>query len=338
MAVQVMAFAVAPGDTAGMDRERVMRNYWYIPTAVLVVLIVVGFLAGWVQLSLGPDTWAVPFTTSRGFEKSVISPSGFTWRWERLIPHALTLYRITLGAEKADVEVKSLLPSAETYSALMPERPDFSIDIKLSVMYRIRPNALPDLVANQGLRQENIGDWYDQMSSEIQRRASDIALGMALAGPEANAPSGAPVEAADSTWTATRAAVSPLMDATALSQAIVQGLTDAFPTLEFLSISPLILKMPDPALYGKLRSAYLALVDQREKALSRLVPQQAADEASRNQAIQRQEASIAILTKYGELLAKYPALIKFLFLATTQKLTPKDLQTLNFLDKLGGLE
>ena len=127
-----------------------MRNYWYIPTAVLLVLVLVGFFAGWVQLSLGPDTWAVPFTTSRGFGKSVIGPSGFTWRWERLVPHALTLYRISLSTERADAEIRSLLPSAEAYSALMPERPDFSVDIKLSALYRIRPDALPGLVGQRG--------------------------------------------------------------------------------------------------------------------------------------------------------------------------------------------
>lgn len=80
------------------------------------------------------------------------------------------------------------------------------------------------------------------------------------------------------------------------------------------------------------------ILDEREKALSRLAPRQAADDALQSRATQRQEATIAVLTKYGELLAKYPALIKFLFLTTSQKLTPKDLQTLDIMDKLGGLE
>jgi hypothetical protein len=297
-----------------------MRNYWYIPAAVLFVLVLVGFFAGWVQLSLGPDTWAVVFTTSRGFDGSVVGPSGFTWRWERLVPHALTLYRISLNTEKADVEVRSFLPSAEAYSALMPERPDFSVDIKLSALYRIRPDALPALVANDGLRQENIGDWYDQMNSEIQKRTSELALDMANNVSLGQDPA------------------SPAVDAGALGGALVRGLTDSFPRLEFLSIAPVILKMPDAELYLKLRSAYLRLVDEREKALAQLAPRQIAEDALQQRAANRQEATIAILTRYGELLAKYPALIKFLFLATSQKLTPKDLQTLDLLDKLGGLE
>jgi hypothetical protein len=297
-----------------------MRNYWYIPSAVLLVLVLVGFFAGWAQLSLSPDTWAVAFTTTRGFEKSVISPSGFTWRWERLVPHALTLYRINIRVEKTDVEIKSLLPSADAYSSLMPERPDFSVDIKLSVLYRIRPDALPELVGSEGLRQENIGDWYDQMSSEIQARASQLALGLASPPAQTDEPLGVPVSAGD------------------VETAIARGLAEGFPDLEFLSLSPVVVKIPDVELYGKLKAAYLRIVDEREKALSRLAPQQAADNALHTSAMQRQEDSIALLTKYGELLAKYPALIKFLFLTTSQKLTPKDLQTLDLLDKLGGLE
>ncbi len=292
-----------------------MRSHWYIPAAVLLVLVLVGFFAGWVQLSLGPDTWAVVFTTSRGFEKGVIGPSGFTWRWERLVPHALTLYRITLGTERADMDVRSNLPSAEAYSALMPERPDFSIDIKLSALYRIRPSALPDLVADGGLRQENIGDWYDQTNTDLQRRASELALGMAgqdTGGQE--------------------------IDPGAFGEALARGLSAAFPDLQFVSISPVVMKMPDSQLYGRLRSAYMKLVDEREKALSALVQRQAADEVAQASARQKQEATIAILTRYGELFSKYPSLIKFLFLTTSQKMTPKDLQTLDLLDKLNRLE
>ncbi len=292
-----------------------MRSHWYIPAAVLFVLVLVGFFAGWVQLALGPDTWAVAFTTSRGFEKEVIGPSGFTWRWERLIPHGLTLYRITLGAERADMDVRSNLPSAEAYASLMPERPDFSVDIKLSALYRIRPEALPDLVANQGLRQENLGDWYDQVNSDLQRRASELALGMA-----AQSPSG------------------PEVDPGSFGDALAQGLSTSFPDLQFVSISPVIANMPDGRLYERLRSAYLKLADEREKALAALIPRQTADDAAQATARQRQEATIAILTRYGELFSKYPSLIKFLFLTTSQKMTPKDLQTLDLLDKLNQLE
>lgn len=292
-----------------------MRSHWYIPAAVLLVLVLVGFFAGWVQLSLGPDTWAVVFTTSRGFEKGVIGPSGFSWRWERLIPHALTLYRITLSTERAEVDVRTNLPSAEAYSALMPERPDFSLAMKLSALYRIRPDALPELVANEGLRQENIGDWYEEVNTEIQQRASELALGMADQDPSGGA-----------------------ADAETFGSELAKKLSSSFPHLQFVTMAPIIVAMPDGQLYAKLRSAYMKLVEEREKALSARVPQQAAQDAALAGAKDRQEAALSALSRYGELLAKYPSLIKFLFLATSQKMTLKDLQNLDLLDKLNRLE
>src|SRR5271157_947383 len=94
-------------------RERVLRNHWYVPAAFLVVLIVVGFFAGWLQLSLGPDSWGVVSIRSRGFEKTAISPAGFSWRLQRLLPRALTLYSIPITTERADLTVRETLPSAD---------------------------------------------------------------------------------------------------------------------------------------------------------------------------------------------------------------------------------
>jgi len=297
-----------------------MRHYWYIPAAVLLVLAVVGFFAGWVQLSLGPDTWAVVFTTTRWFASTVINPSGFTWRWERLVPHGLTLYRITLTSEKTDLDIHAALPSADAYSALMPEKPDFSVDMKLSAIYRIRPEALPALVGQEGLRQENLGDWYEQMNAELARRATELAMSAQTAGAEGPGAQG------------------QSMDAAQLAARLAKSLPGDFPRVQFASLSPVISKMPDAVLYAKLRSAYLGIVDEREKAYQALAPRQAQDEAAQRSALQKQEASIAILTRYGELLKKYPELIKFLFISSSQKLTARDLQTLDLLDKLSPLE
>ena len=272
------------------------------------------------QLSLGPDTWGVVFTTSRGFEKKVINPSGFSWRWERLVPHSLTLYRITLGVERTELDIHASLPSGDAYSALMPEKPDFSLELKLSAIYRIRPEALAALVGQEGLRQENLGDWYEQTNAELERRASELTMDLETgAAAVENAPGG-------------------VLDAAALAAALVKEIPTRFPRLDFTALSPVIVKMPDAGLYGKLRSAYLRIVDEREKAYAALAPRQAQDEASQRSAQEKQEANIAVLTKYGELLKKYPQLIKFLFISSAQKLSTKDLQTLDLLDKLQPLE
>jgi len=192
--------------------------------------------------------------------------------------------------------------------------------MKLSAIYRIRPEALPALVGQEGLRQENLGDWYEQMNAELARRATELAMSAQTAGAEGPGAQG------------------QSMDAAQLAARLAKSLPGDFPLVQFASLSPVISKMPDAVLYAKLRSAYLGIVDEREKAYQALAPRQAQDEAAQRSALQKQEASIAILTRYGELLKKYPELIKFLFISSSQKLTARDLQTLDLLDKLSPLE
>jgi hypothetical protein len=96
--------------------------------------------------------------------------------------------------------------------------------------------------------------------------------------------------------------------------------------------------MPDPELYAKLKSAYLNMVQLKQAALSGMATRLAEEEAAQKSALQRQETSLALLTRYGELLSKYPSLIKFLFLVKAENLTARDLQTLDLLDKLPTVE
>jgi hypothetical protein len=290
-----------------------MRNYWYIPAAVLLVLIVVGFFAGWLQLSLGPDIWGVVRINARGMEKTAVSPTGFTWRWQRLVPRALTLYRIPIAAQKVELTVEATLPSADAYAGLMDDKPDLTLEMKLSVLYKIRSEALSDLVERDGLREDTVIGWHQQILSEIHQQASDIALRLAGGAAE-------------------------FSDAASVAQAVTKELPGSFPQLQFISLTPTVTRMPDPELYARLRKAYLGMVDKKAAALSALAPRLAQEEAAQRSAVARHGASIDILTHYGELFDKYPSLIKFLFLATANKLTPKDLQTLDLLDKLPALE
>jgi len=294
-----------------------MRNFWYIPAAVLVVLALVGFFAGWLQLSLGPDTWGVVFIASRGFERRAVDPAGFSWRWQRLLPRSLTLYRIPLGIVKADLTVKATLPSGEAYSSLVSDRPDFSIQATVSVLYRIRPESLPALVEKGGLRQETLTSWHQLLQSDIQRQATELALRIA---------GGAAGSGGD------------LADARGLADTMARELPGRFPQIQFISVVPVVVHMPDPDLYLKLKGAYLHMVDKKDAALSAMAPRLAADEAARRSVLQRHEASIVLLTRYGELFDRYPSLIKFLILARGEKLTPRALLELDLLDKLPLVE
>jgi hypothetical protein len=288
-----------------------MRRHWYIPAAIILVALVVGFLAGWVQLTLGPDTWAVVASRAGVVEPAVVAPGGFTWRIGRLVPGLLTVHRFTLAVQRVDQPVSASLPSGPAYSSLAGQPVDFSVEVRLSVRYRVRPASLPDLVRTGGLRPDNLADWYEAVNAEIPRQVRDIALdtGRAAGGP-----------------------------GDTLAADITTLLPDRFPYLELLTVTPVVVKAPDLDLYRALKESGLRVIAAREDSMKALAPRIAAEEAAEQTAVRRHEASIAVLEKYGELLGKYPALIKFLFLTTTGSLSARDLQGLDVLKALDALD
>jgi hypothetical protein len=288
-----------------------MRRHWYIPAALLLVLLIVGFLAGWLQLSLGPDVWGVVAMRDGSVEGTVIGPGAFSWRLLRLIPGAMKLHRFSLAVQRTDRIISVVLPSGDIYASLAAEDADFSLEVRLSIRYRIRPRSLPGLVDTGGLRPENLADWYLSVNAELERQARDIALDLSQ---------------------------TPLTSGAALAGAISSALPDRFPYLELLTVTPTVARAPDLELYRALREASRRVIAAKEESLKSLAPRLAAEEAAQRTALQRHEASITVLTKYGELLAKYPNLIKFLFLTTTQRVAAKDLAELDILNALNALD
>ncbi len=285
-----------------------MRAHWYVPAAIVLVLLVAAFLVGWLQLALPSDTWGVAVSRSRGVDPQVVRPGGFTWRLERLFPQRMTLYRFPVASRRFEGNLSGTLPSGDVYAALVPERPDFSWELRLSAVYRLAPDALPGLVERDGLRPEGLADWYRTIDEELARQASAIAL------------------------------EAPADDAVGVAEAIIRELPARMPSLDIAQVSPVVVRMPDRDLYLRLKAAYLTALDAREQALVKAAGPLASDEAAGRLSEQRHERSIEILTRYGELLDKYPALIRFLFLTTAGKLTTQDLQTLDILERLAPLE
>jgi hypothetical protein len=303
-----------------------MRRYWFIPAGIVLALAIACFFVGWMQLSLAPDTYGVVFTRAHGFEKSSIHPEGITWRWERLIPGALTLYQFPLKAQKAAISVSGTLPSGEVYANLAPEKPDFSFQIDLTILYRLRPEALPGLAETTRLRPDGLSDLYQTLIEQMKSKAVDISL--------AAAQSSSPSSSASAELEIGSATVS----LTAMAARIESELPKDFEHLEFVSLAATVVRMPDFVLYQKLRATYLEMAAAREATLKTAAARLATQQEEQKLVEQKQQQTLSILEKYGELLDKHPALIKFLFLATSKSFSAQDLQNLDILDKLINLE
>ncbi|MCX7030532.1 MAG: hypothetical protein NTU62_10490 [Spirochaetes bacterium] len=285
-----------------------MRRFWYVPAAIILVLIVAAFLVGWLQLALPPDTYGVVYTRGRGFDPLVVRPGGFTWRWQRLLPKTLVLHRFTLSPRLTELPVSGSLVSGAVYASLVPERPDFTYELHVAIRYRILPDALPRLAERDGLRPEGLADWYRTADANLVRQATETAL--------ASEASDAPGVAAD----------------------LVARLPDRVPDLELLDVVPTVIRMPDRELYARLKTVYLAALAAREPTLTAAAGRLAVLEAEARIDEQKHERSIAVLEHYGELLDKHPGLIQFLFLTSSGKLTTDDLRTLDLLDHIAPVE
>ena len=295
-----------------------MRRYWFIPAAIILILAVVCFFVGWVQLSLAPDTFGVVFTRIQGFERTVVNPEGITWRWEKLIPGALTLYRFPLKAQSVEIPVTGTLPSGEAYAALAPEEPDFTFEIHISILYRLKPEILPGLADTSRLRPEALPDLYKTLEQEISAKAASLVL--------------------ESSGTDSGPEAGPGQEIPAFADRIKTDLPKSFEHVEFLSVTANIVRLPDIALYQQLRGTYLRVAAAREESLASSAARLAVQEADQNAAEKRHDRTITVLEKYGVLLDKHPSLVKLLFLASVKNFTALDLQSLDILGKLDELE
>lgn len=265
-------------------------------------------LVGWLQLALEPDTFGVISTRGGGFDPVVVRPRGFTWRWQRLVPKMLTLYRFGLAPRLAELPVSGTLPSGAVYAALVPERPDFAYELHVAVRYRVKPEALPRLAERDGLRPEGLAEWYRTADADLVRQVTETAL-------SSEAPD-APGVAAD----------------------IAARLPGRVPDLELLDVAPTVIRMPDRELYARLRSLYFAALDARRPALVDAAGRLAVLEAEARIDEQKHLQSAAVLDRYGKLLDEHPGLVQFLFLTTSGRMTIDDLRTLDVLEKLKQLE
>jgi hypothetical protein len=257
-----------------------MKKALVILILILVAAAVV-FFFGWIQIRLPAGSYAVVFTKTGGYEDQVIYPGAFSWRWQRLVPTNLTLYRYELRPYSAELTIEESLPSAALYSRILPENPDLSFKATVGVQFSLRPESLPELARKENLTPDGLPGYYQRVSD---------ALSSALAG---RARQGG-------------LAFEPGAGGAQVAAALREELEREFPLLEILDLQVRDLRLPDHELYALARDSYRSLVEARDLARNATAAPLARE---REQEAQRLES----LAAYGELLNKYPVLLKAMY-------------------------
>ena len=258
--------------------------------SIIVLLGVAGtiFVAGWIQILLPPATYAVLFSKTGAYDSRVIAPGTFAWRWERVIPGNVTLYFFAVQPTTVATPIRGQLASADTVASVLPGNADFGYQATVTVAFAVRPEALPQLVAMEGLLPESLPGWTQARGKAIAHAAFELVQRGDLAG--------------------------ALPNLAAVEAQVAAALAEHFPAVEIRAVRFADLRLPDLELYQRARRAYLALLEARHEA-RRAAALNLATERERGVAAaeQRREA-LQVLREYGQVLEEFPILIQFLAL------------------------
>jgi hypothetical protein len=247
---------------------------------LLVCIGAAGFVAGWTQLWIPHGQYGVMDTKTSGLIPTIFEAGDFDWRWERLIPTNAKLYFFSSDPYTDTTTISDTLPSADTYSAQLESKPDFSYSFTVTTTVRIKPEALVSLVEKSGTRTQ------DDLDALLKQKTTDIAsatVEFLLSQPQSN-----PLQTIRST-----------LDIDAIRRKISDDSYFAGITLESVTLSDA--KMPDIALYNLAKQSYNDYRAEVNAAIKASVESQALSMVKSNAALER-------LEKLAELLEKHPAL------------------------------
>ncbi|MDR1429599.1 MAG: hypothetical protein LBI85_04860 [Spirochaetaceae bacterium] len=255
-----------------------------IIAACILLIILAGacLVLGWVQLTVPPGSYGVLRSKTHGVDTRLIAEGEFRWVWYTLIPTNAKVSVFSLDTVSRELSVQGSLPSGEVLSSLEGTSFDFSYQVKGSLSFNIKPSSLVDLVARRGIAdQAALASFADRTAGEI----------------EAFAVQRLRFYAGDET----------AMNAIALGEvsSVKSDIERAFPDIEQLSLTITIARFPDYALYQSLRSLY-------DEYLARQKDTFRSDTLAQNRV--NSQLRFDELTRYGELLTKYPVLLKYLAL------------------------
>ncbi|MFW5843649.1 MAG: hypothetical protein ACOCW6_06960 [Spirochaetota bacterium] len=266
---------------------------------ILIVLILAGgtaFYFGWVQFRLPPGTVGVIFTKTSGWDSEVIDAGEFSWRWEALLPTNLTLHMVDIDPVTVGVSSTGNLPSGPLYGGFLEGSPTFEYEVRFDVTYRINPEELPRLLEEGVVEGSDVADWYDSMNDSIEAEALELVS-------EA-------MESVSETSAGERVSL--------FAESMEERLVGAVPDAEIVSVLPRRISLPDIGLYREARELYLGAMEVRGEAIEEAMASASTEEVF-------EEARLATLRRYGEVLSEYPVLLEYFSLGAEEGVDPLNL-------------
>lgn len=263
----------------------------------LVVILFGGaaFVIGWTQLYIPAGSYGVLVSKTGGINPSTIKPATFRWSWERLIPTNAKILAFDLSPVKTSAACTGTLPSGGLYSGMLEGNPDFSWDIRVDVTARVKSDLLPELVERLNVRdQTSLDQWTRDRVAALADGAGKAAIGEAVASALAS-PASTPASSLES-----------------IGDDVARRISFVSSELEVLSVSVTSSRTPDVAMYRLASDAYASYQKRRSELLSKTAVEESDNSVAEYLQIER-------FSKWGELLTKYPILIEYLAVTSSDR-------------------
>ncbi|MDR1107458.1 MAG: hypothetical protein LBL19_00305 [Spirochaetaceae bacterium] len=262
-----------------------MKKLWFVVLFFIIVLGGGAFFGGWVQLTVPPGSYGIMRSKTHGVDPELIREGKFRWVWYKLIPTNVVITRYSLKPIQVSLQIEGSLPAAAAYTSLSGLTADFSYTLNGALSCTLKPEALPSLIITKNIAGEDDLRAYEKNLAEEIRNFVIQQI---------------------RSYVEDEGMLEELLGFKSASR-LQNDITGAFPDLDNLSCSLYAAHLPDISLYFSVQALYK---DYLERQRSLLQPEINAQADKHLASLLRLDE----LTKYGELLTKYPVLLEYLAL------------------------
>jgi hypothetical protein len=254
---------------------------------ILIALCGTAFFLGWSQLTVPPGAYGVMRSKTHGLDSQVIRDGEFRWLWYKLLPTNVKISVYNIGPVKRSFRNSGSLNSGQLYASLAGFEADFSWEVEGEFSFSLKGDALPEFTEKRGITdEEGLRQAEGYLAASIEQLVMDRLK----------------------TYTDNR-------DEKTLESLTITGsipelnreIELAFPAIENFICSIRTVRYPDFDLYSSVKALYRAYL-QTQNAV--LMPDMTAKAEWHIDLRLRLDE----LSRYGELLTKYPILLEYLAL------------------------
>ncbi|MDR0722402.1 MAG: hypothetical protein LBF75_06355 [Treponema sp.] len=251
-----------------------------------IILSIIGgtaFFFGWVQLMVPLGAYGVLRSKTHGVDPEIIRSGAFRWVWYTLIPTNAEIQVFTLDQVSRSLSIHENLPSGKEYASFAGFTLDFAYKLRISFSFTIKPDSLVTLIDTRHiLDQAGLDAFETDLSTQIETFTLQRLR----------------------IYTTDMAKLEEMLSSGSIA-ALEADIQRVFPDIENLICSIKTRDFPDISLYQQFRMLYTGYLAKQQEYIQ-------SEQALQPETRMLSHIRFDDLTRYGELLTKYPILLQFL--------------------------